>query len=626
MILHKAVALALVVCVLTPGAAWGGTVLDLDEGARSYPLGPYLEMLEDESGTLGLDDVRAGGRGRGFEPVRRQRLNLGLTSSVYWLRFRVERDRRSGARWLLELAAPVLDDVRVYYVTPRGVVGEQRAGDMSPFATRPYRHRNLVFPLPTTEPGILDVYVRVATEGAIILPLTLWAEPAFMRHDRNRLLLLGVYLGTLSTLLLYNLFIFIAVRDRSYLYYVLYLGGTALLQFTLNGLAAQFLWPAAGGAGNVTVLFFFGAAAAAGAAFARSFLGTATRQPGLHGLLGVMALAAAALAVGGASISYPIALRGVLLMTVGIMGVILVAAVRAYRQGYGPARFLLLAFAALVPGVVLYMARTVGWAPSNLLTDHAVELSTALEALLLSFGLADRINAAEAEKRRAERRAAEAREAFSQTLIRAQEADRRRIAGELHDSVGQALLVIHGRLRRLVGRDDAPSANAHVLRETAEMARQAIDETRSIARFLHPPQLERLGLAAAIRAMAERVLSGSGIELDCDIDETAGDRVVADDRIQLYRIAQEAVSNVARHSAARRCRVSLRQAADRLELLVEDDGVGIGSGGDGAPPAPGGFGLSGLRERARLLGGAVALRPRPHGGTELAVTIPLDGA
>ena len=580
---------------------------------------PDIGLLEDPTARLRIDDVAARDRAIAFRPVDALPINIGISASAFWLRVRLAARPSKPDDWLLQIGTPATDDIRAHIPRVDGAWEIMRGGDLTPFDARPYPHRTFVFPLPRRDRETV-IYVRVASEGGITLPIRILRRAELLAGDVTSVAFYAAYFAILLTLLVYNAFLLMSVRDASYLFYVIYLGCFGLLQFSLAGLAAQFLWSNAGGYANQLYLLMLGGSIAAGGGFVRSFLQTAQRRDWLHWLLTGCSLAALLVIALAPLLPYRPLLVALLLIGAVLLPTIVITIVLAHWRGYRPARYLLLAFGALLPGCLLYLLRTAGMIESSPLTEHAIEVSTALEALLLSFALADRINVLAAEKRAAEAATARMRERYSQQLIRSQEADRRRIAGELHDSIGQNLLVIANTLRRFAGGAEARNDTARLASAT-DLAQQTVNEVREIARQLHPHQLERLGPSEAIRAMLRQAFDDSGVTVDSRIDDI--DALLPAERgIHLYRIAQEAATNVLRHADATNCSVRLHRTGPRLRLLVEDDGRGM-MPGDG--PAEG-FGLAGQYERVNMLGGRMRLRAREGGGTVLEVDLPIgDG-
>ena len=215
----------------------------------------------------------------------------------------------------------------------------------------------------------------------------------------------------------------------------------------------------------------------------------------------------------------------------------------------------------------------------------------------------------------------ELQHAFARELITSQERERKRIAAELHDSLGHHLVVIKNlALLSLDEIRDQPSQPR--IEEICDEAAQALSEVREISYNLRPYQLGRIGLTKAIEAVVKRAAAATTIVFHADIDSI--DSVLnADSEIIFYRIVQECLNNVVKHSQATVTYVVVRSLATRLMLSVQDNGKGFTPDGtirkDGAQ---GGFGLVGIAERAQLLGGKMSTRSSPGQGTTIAVEIP----
>jgi PAS domain S-box-containing protein len=210
-----------------------------------------------------------------------------------------------------------------------------------------------------------------------------------------------------------------------------------------------------------------------------------------------------------------------------------------------------------------------------------------------------------------------AREEFARRLIGAQEAERRRIASELHDSVGQHLLLVRNRAQLVAEAELPPAAAAHVA-AIRDLAAQAIAEVRQISHDLRPHQLDHLGLTRALQALCAAAAGSAEMELAYGIDEV-DDLFAADDATHLYRIVQESLNNIFKHSAARAAWVRLERSGATARLTVEDDGRGF-LVPSGAGPA-GGLGLGNIAERARILGGVLRIDSAPGRGTVVTLTL-----
>ncbi|CAM2065307.1 Histidine kinase domain-containing protein [Sulfidibacter corallicola] len=210
--------------------------------------------------------------------------------------------------------------------------------------------------------------------------------------------------------------------------------------------------------------------------------------------------------------------------------------------------------------------------------------------------------------------------AFSKRLIQTQEHERRRIAAELHDGLGQNLLVIHHEIQHgltdLDEREEAPRVQQ--LNELSDLVLHALDEVRQISYDLHPHQLDRLGLERAVESVVNKVERATPIRFDLEIDPI--DALFAKEvEINFFRIVQEAVANIVRHAEADRGRIRIRREPQRVEVTIEDNGRGFL-----APNGElGGFGLTNMRERARLIGGTLEIASKPGEGTTVSLRLPL---
>jgi signal transduction histidine kinase len=219
----------------------------------------------------------------------------------------------------------------------------------------------------------------------------------------------------------------------------------------------------------------------------------------------------------------------------------------------------------------------------------------------------------------------EAQEAFSRQLIASQESERKRIAAELHDSLGQHLLIIKNLATLALRGLSVGCSSEDALTEISTAASQAIDEVREIAYNLRPYQLEKLGLATAIQDLVNQVAASSAIRFTAEVDRLDG-AFDKDVELHIYRIVQEGLNNTVRHSQATEACVLVTQREGWVKLTIQDNGRGFTA--PGRPPEPGrnGFGLIGIAERARMLGGQVAIQSAPGAGTTISMSLKLQGA
>lgn len=385
----------------------------LTQDSRSVALGPHVSVLEDPGGLLALADVKR--RQNLFQPLGLRddaAINFGYSSSTWWLRVELAADPSATHDWLLEVAFPTLDSVEYF-----GPSGERMvAGDHLPFASRPLLHRNFVFPVHLDETGVGTIWLRVASEGTLTVPLRLWRQSAFWQESMASYALLSLYFGMLLALALYNLLLWISLRDRNYLTYVLFATSMAVGQLSLNGLGNQFLWPDWPAWGDLAFSTGFAATGLFGALFTRGFLETRRNLPRLDGAIIGLAGLFAVCAV--APLLAPYRLAAILTSLTGVTFslVAVLAAIRCWRAGQPGARIFLLAWTALLAGVVVVGLRNLNLLPTTFLSFYAIQIGSALEMVLLSFALAERINDLQREKDAAQGEALTTRQELVATL------------------------------------------------------------------------------------------------------------------------------------------------------------------------------------------------------------------
>jgi signal transduction histidine kinase len=209
--------------------------------------------------------------------------------------------------------------------------------------------------------------------------------------------------------------------------------------------------------------------------------------------------------------------------------------------------------------------------------------------------------------------------AFARQLIGSQEGERKRIAAELHDSIGQSLAIIKNRAALSLSRPADHERAMEQLGEICDAAAHAIEEVREIAYNLRPLQLDQLGLKMSIESLLKKA-SGEGLGVSYDIEGIDG-AFAKEQEINLYRIVQEALGNVIKHSEATEARVEIRRAGRAFEVTIRDNGRGFAVDGAGLQNGRRGFGLHGIEERARMLGGHATVESAPGEGTTVRVRV-----
>ena len=211
---------------------------------------------------------------------------------------------------------------------------------------------------------------------------------------------------------------------------------------------------------------------------------------------------------------------------------------------------------------------------------------------------------------------------FSRQLLELQESDRKRIAAELHDGLGQHLIIIKNWASLGLNFTEKDAPVREQLAEIASTALQALNEVREIIYDLRPHQIETIGLSKTITFMLEQVSTSSGINFKTKIDDI--DKIfIAEDEVIFYRILQECVSNIIKHSNAKNAEVLINNDESSITLKISDDGKGFTTEENDLIKAQSGFGLKGIEERVKMLNGKIEIQSLKNIGTTVSVNFKL---
>lgn len=369
---------------------------------REINLGPSVDILEDPEGTLTVEQV-AGSFADRFTPATTANPSFGFTRSTFWLRFTLDLSSVAGQRWYLVQRHPIIDHLTLY--TP---VGDNRfvtaeRGDALPFAERELEHREFIFPLETRIQGERTYFLKVSGKGALSLELKLSSADGLIERTYIEQLIFGLFYGALLVMLVYNLVLYLSVRDIAYFWYILFLGAFILCFVNINGLGLQFLWrttprlneayPVFAVLGMITLL-----------QYSRAFLDLANQHAGyerylkrlLYGFLAALVL----VLVLPAPWSYHVS---TLVVLVSICSLIWVGA-GVWLRGYRAARFYVAAWSLFMFGLFVFFLDNVGWVPHTTWGNYSPHIGSAWAVVLLSLALGERIKLLEAERDALERR------------------------------------------------------------------------------------------------------------------------------------------------------------------------------------------------------------------------------
>lgn len=370
--------------------------IDLSADQNKYDLADFAYVLEDAESEYTINEIIRPKYAFDFNKDE-SNLSYGFTNSSYWFKFKV-RNQDLSRRWLLEFSYPVLDTVEFFHLDSDGIWQMTRMGDMQPFYNRPIDYRNFLVPLEFDNNSVQLYYVRVRSSSAVRVPMTIVSEWTSYKDNLEGEILYGIYFGIMFVMILYNLFIFFALNDENYLYYVASIVFAALFFSSLSGHSFQYLWFDSVWFANRIIPISMGGWALSSAVFAKSFLNMKKYSKALNILLIAVMIASVGIILLALFASYAISTRfgaGVLAINCLLM---IVSGFTAWYKGNRAARFFTFAWLSLLVGTFFLIMMTAGFLPENPIFVHSSKIGAVLEVIILSLALSDRYSILRREK------------------------------------------------------------------------------------------------------------------------------------------------------------------------------------------------------------------------------------
>ncbi|WP_409035659.1 7TM diverse intracellular signaling domain-containing protein [Leptospira kanakyensis] len=393
--------------------------IDLSEIFDKKSIGREIWILEDKSKSLTIEDVLKEETNQKFTLSKEEIPNFGQTNFYYWIKISLENKNKTPINRVLEIDYSNIDLVEVYSVSNNNYKLTDKSGMMFPFSERNINNRNFIYPLELTGESSQIIYIKLYNGGGLSVPLTIWEKENFSSHYADIQHGLGLYYGVMLVMILYNFFIFLSVRDLSYLYYVTYIFGFLGLQLTLTGHGFQYLWPNLPEFQRNGFVFFSGFCVASLILFTKRFLNTKENIPRwLDQTLKVFFIFHLIQIPFTLFFSPEITVKIGLLLTIPVPILIFTSAVISFFRKFRAARFFLLAFTVLIVATLIVTFKYLNLIPVNFFTEYGLYIGSASEVILLSIALADRINIMKQEKEVAQSKAIEMQKILTESYAR----------------------------------------------------------------------------------------------------------------------------------------------------------------------------------------------------------------
>jgi two-component system, NtrC family, sensor kinase len=353
-----------------------------------------IQFLEDRTGTLTINEVIGS---EDFKPVNNTVPNFGISASTYWLKINIySKVKNENIR--LQVPQPNLDEIDFYRYNIDGEHEVLKGGEHLPFNQREFFDPGFIYKINLDSGKVNTYYLRIKSRDNFQVPVILGSSESIFESNKIRDFILGIFSGIMVVMFLYNSFLYVTVKDKTYLYYIIYLATVIFTQVSIQGYTFQYLWPNSSFMAQWSPFIFSPLVGIFSAVFMRVFLRTAYFIPKFDkGFIYFFILYAIAFALslfGQFQTSYLLITLSASLLSMYMM----IGAVVVYRKNYRPAGFFLIAWSIFLFGVTIYAMTNLGILPINNFTFYTMPLGAATEVVLLSLALADRINILKKEK------------------------------------------------------------------------------------------------------------------------------------------------------------------------------------------------------------------------------------
>ncbi len=352
-------------------------------------LDQYLLYFEDPSGLMKFEDIVKLNPDQ-FQKVTKDKINIGYSKTTYWYKIKVQNPTKEPLNWMFESKYPLLDYISLYIPAEFGVI-EIESGDRLPFSTMPMNHYNFTSKI-TSAPGDSTIYLKVKSEGSLLVKLRGWDYESFLYNAFTEISLLWLFYGIIIALFFYNFFIFIVSRDKAYIFLALFILFTMMFTFIHNGMARKFLWPDMTWWANYSHPLSVFLSAIFLIKFTQTFLNTKINLKVNHKILNIIVAATIPLIIISMFTPYNISTRlSVIITIITSSFLILFTMIPMFWIDRRLALYYLSSWLFFTLGVFLLSLRSFGLIPYSFITEWSHQIGFAFADIFLSIGVADKL-------------------------------------------------------------------------------------------------------------------------------------------------------------------------------------------------------------------------------------------
>lgn len=586
-----------------------------------------IHILEDKTRGFSAQQVYLM-YSKGKVPLLKQnKFSSGVTSSVYWLIVNLPRQRFEQK---LVIGNPNINRLDFYRVTNGKVVLDHITGDHYPFRQRPVNNRLFVFPLlPTEQQNFYLVRVDKHNES-LQLDAEVVSDAEFYNGMTEENLINALTWGILLLIIVFGTFLFISVKDKLYLYYVLYILSALLWVLADTGYGFQLLWPEYPDFANRARLFLNLCLTVTIIQFMQAFIGQSSDSR-WYKPLQIIKIINIIFAVLVLTVPFPTGDANqalyvflVIHLTIDAFTLIpfLLSIIEKVRTNNRQAWFYLISVLALMVCIFAELFEQAGVTISNTsyFQDYGVQTGIVIEAVILNFGLAIRFNRYKNDKEQLLIKINQKQNELTERIIETQESERKKIAGQLHDEVGSLLSLASLHISSVIDQNKGSQETVLKLKKADEVLHSVTTTVRNMSHTLTPLAIERYGFKNAIIDLQNTINLAGVLKIECIIiGFEERDKYNIHLLNDVYRIVQESVNNIIKHAEATHALIQVIGYDEIISVMIEDNGKGLSSSIVKKP----GIGIAGIHSKIDYFGGRIEWSEKRDGGTLVNIEIPV---
>ena len=671
-LLTRLYALSIFILSLTIHPPLAAKVLPLNDNTTVVDAGAYIRYLEDVESKFTINDIQTPAIERQFIQAK-QNISKGYTNSTYWIRLDVRYTKGSHTQtepapshprdiipsnlWFLDISYPLLDNIDIFIVNAADSITHIDLGDSKPFDHRSIPASSWLTPIQVPANETLSVYIKVKSTSSFQIPISIRSPSNTAKFYQDFQIGYGIYFGIIISFFLYNLFMYLFFLDRSYLYYLGYIGSFALALASIMAFGYRYLWPDTPSLTVYAIVESIALYCLFSLLFTQSFLHTKRHTPKLHKSIVALTFVCVGVLIANLFVPYQVGVKFVALLTLAVNAVILITGFRSLYLGVKVAKYFVLAWTTVLIGGGLFALMSNGIIPSNVFTRFAAQIGSAIEVILLSIALADRMHRLESEKKALEQKNKKNLEKANIELSSALDNVKR--SNRLKDSF---LATISHELRtpmngvegaiELAKDEKSPEKSHELLDVAASSAKKMTSLVDSILEYselqadktkIHPKDITLVDFLVELTIPFNNACNVKSIDFSYVVDGNIAPTIYVDDRalsIVLGQLLDNAVKFT--HAGSIRLQVSLQPPTNNINtetnLLfnIIDTGIGIPSeatneifkpfrqaDGSNARGYGGlGIGLAIGKSLTSKMKGHLSAAPINGGGTQFSLSIP----